>query len=247
MEFVDPGRFYPTNRHAAAAFRAEAAHVAAPERGENHESRLRSACGHPDLARRTREAQRPHLLMAGAPCEHRLEESMRDWAALALVLWLAAVACAAADEPAQEFWPEIDVWWRLSPAWRVSLFVPISRNIETAYRDGNFIPQVDYAFGKTRPAGDALLDEAAPMTLKPVVRAVTSEARASTTRAGVHRADDLRRGAREDAAQGGRPRSHRLRSDFAGSGARTPTSRTAGATTMIEKELARGRRRSSRT
>ena len=35
MEFVDPGRFYPTNRHAAAAFRAEAADVAAPERGAN--------------------------------------------------------------------------------------------------------------------------------------------------------------------------------------------------------------------
>ena len=35
MEFVDPGRFYPTNRHAAAAFRAEAANVPAPKRGEN--------------------------------------------------------------------------------------------------------------------------------------------------------------------------------------------------------------------
>ena len=35
MEFIDAGRFYPTNRHAAAAFRAEAAGVAAPERGEN--------------------------------------------------------------------------------------------------------------------------------------------------------------------------------------------------------------------
>lgn len=69
---------------------------------------------------------------------------------LALVLWLAAAACAAAADPAQEFWPELDVWWRLSPAWRVSLFVPISRNIETAYREGNFIPQVDHAFGRTR-------------------------------------------------------------------------------------------------
>jgi hypothetical protein len=35
MEFVDPGRLYPTNRHAAAAFRAEAATAAAPERGGN--------------------------------------------------------------------------------------------------------------------------------------------------------------------------------------------------------------------
>ena len=35
MEFVAPGRFYPTNRHAAAAFRAEAASMAVPERGAN--------------------------------------------------------------------------------------------------------------------------------------------------------------------------------------------------------------------
>jgi len=32
MEHIDPGRFYPTNRHAAAAFRAEAANAAASER-----------------------------------------------------------------------------------------------------------------------------------------------------------------------------------------------------------------------
>jgi len=32
MEHIDPDRFYPTNRHAAAAFRAEAANVAVRER-----------------------------------------------------------------------------------------------------------------------------------------------------------------------------------------------------------------------
>jgi MFS superfamily sulfate permease-like transporter len=35
MDLVGAGRFYPTNRHAAAAFRAEAAGVAAPDRGAN--------------------------------------------------------------------------------------------------------------------------------------------------------------------------------------------------------------------
>jgi len=76
---------------------------------------------------------------------------------LALVVWLHA-AGAAADEPATEFWPEVDTWWRLSPAWRLSLFVPISKNIETDYREGNIIPQVDYAWGTTRYEG-RLLDE----------------------------------------------------------------------------------------
>jgi hypothetical protein len=61
---------------------------------------------------------------------------------------LVAFGRAAADESAVEFWPEVDVWLRLSPAWRASLFVPISKNIETAYREGNVILQADYAWGK---------------------------------------------------------------------------------------------------
>jgi len=69
---------------------------------------------------------------------------------LVLALWLAAAATAAAEDPAKEFWPEIDTWWRVSRAWRLSLFVPISENLETHYREGNLIPQVDFAFGKAR-------------------------------------------------------------------------------------------------
>jgi hypothetical protein len=69
---------------------------------------------------------------------------------LAAVLWLVAAGTAAAQDVAKEFWPEVDAWWRLSPAWRLSLFVPISENLDTHYREGNLIPQVDYAFGQTR-------------------------------------------------------------------------------------------------
>lgn len=54
-----------------------------------------------------------------------------------------------AQENVIEFWPEIDTWLKVSPHWRFSVFVPISKNIETKYREGNFIAQVDYAFGKT--------------------------------------------------------------------------------------------------
>jgi hypothetical protein len=66
---------------------------------------------------------------------------------LAVVLWLAAAGAAAAQDVAKEFWPEIDVWLRLSPAWRVSLFVPLSENLDTHYREGNLILQGDYAWG----------------------------------------------------------------------------------------------------
>jgi hypothetical protein len=67
-----------------------------------------------------------------------------------LVVWLAAAGSALAGPPSKEFWPEVDTWLRLSPAWRLSLFVPISENLDTHYREGNLIPQVDYAFGKAR-------------------------------------------------------------------------------------------------
>jgi hypothetical protein len=66
---------------------------------------------------------------------------------LTLLLWPCAAGLAFADDPAKEFWPEVDTWWRVSPAWRLSLFVPISENLDTQYREGNLIPQVDVAFG----------------------------------------------------------------------------------------------------
>jgi hypothetical protein len=68
----------------------------------------------------------------------------------ALVLWLAATGAVLADPPSYEVWPEIDTWLRVSPEWRVSLFVPLSKNLDTHYREGNLITQADYAFGKAR-------------------------------------------------------------------------------------------------
>ena len=67
---------------------------------------------------------------------------------LALAVWLAAPGAAVAGEQAEEFWPEMDVWLRLSPAWRLSTFISVSRNIETAYREGAVSVQADYAWGK---------------------------------------------------------------------------------------------------
>ena len=73
----------------------------------------------------------------------------RSWlGAAARILALAWAAPAAAQENATEFWPEVDAWWRLTPAWRLSLFVPISKNLDTHYREGNLIAQGDYAWGQ---------------------------------------------------------------------------------------------------
>ena len=70
-------------------------------------------------------------------------------ACLFLLVCLGA-AGAAADETSKEFWPETDIWLRFSPAWRLSMYLPISKNIETNYREGNVVLQVDYAGGKLK-------------------------------------------------------------------------------------------------
>jgi hypothetical protein len=65
-----------------------------------------------------------------------------------------------AEESSYEIWPEIDLWWRLSPEWRLSMYVPLSKNIETEYREGALVLQADYAWGKaSRHYKTRLLDE----------------------------------------------------------------------------------------
>ena len=86
---------------------------------------------------------------------------------LALMLWLGAAGASGQDESSAEIWPEIDAWLRLSPAWRLSMFVPISKNLETYYREGNLILQTDYALGKMKWAQKRrLVDEARALEMK---------------------------------------------------------------------------------
>jgi hypothetical protein len=49
-----------------------------------------------------------------------------------------------------EFWPETDIWYRVSPSWRLSAFIPITKYHESKYRDLNIYLQADYAWGKTK-------------------------------------------------------------------------------------------------
>jgi hypothetical protein len=82
------------------------------------------------------------------------------WICLTLMVWLGATRAVIAGESSMEFWPEVDLWLRLTPAWRLSMFVPISKNLETHYREGNLILQGDYAFGKMKPRNKTrLFDE----------------------------------------------------------------------------------------
>lgn len=65
-----------------------------------------------------------------------------------------------AQKISYEFWPETDIWYRLSPEWRLSCYLPITKYNESKYRDLNIYLQADYAWGKTKnPFYKRLMDE----------------------------------------------------------------------------------------
>ncbi len=72
-----------------------------------------------------------------------------------------------AQESTAEFWPEVDTWFKLNPQWRVSVFVPISKNLESDYREGSLVLQGDYAFGKGSLIHLRLFDENKAASIKP--------------------------------------------------------------------------------
>jgi len=65
---------------------------------------------------------------------------------LALIGWLALSAAALAGETGEEFWPEIDVWIQLDPQFRLSPCVSLSSDLETKYREGVALLQLDYSW-----------------------------------------------------------------------------------------------------
>ena len=69
---------------------------------------------------------------------------------LSIIIFIAAIQTASAQNTSYEFWPEADIWYRLSPSWRLSAFVPVTKYHESKYRDLNIYLQADYAWGKTK-------------------------------------------------------------------------------------------------
>lgn len=178
--------------------------------------------------------------------EHRASPRRRilGLVCLALVVWLGAARPAAADEPQLEFWPEIDTWLRFSPAWRMSLFTALSKNIETDYREGSLILQADYAWGKGN---------------KPRIRRLMDESRAVETRRFMVRVGYLNGASLGDQGEEYRERSglvelhiraplkgnvlvtHRLRTDLRWIGQVPDFSARVRYRLMVEKEYMAGR------
>jgi len=69
---------------------------------------------------------------------------------LVIFLLLGASHSAVSQNTSYEFWPETDIWYRLSPSTRLSAFVPVTKYNESKYRDLNIYLQADYAWGKSK-------------------------------------------------------------------------------------------------
>ncbi len=63
---------------------------------------------------------------------------------------MCAINYSLAQNTSFEFWPETDIWYTLSPAWRFSAFVPITKYNESNDRDLNVYLQADYRWGRTK-------------------------------------------------------------------------------------------------
>lgn len=69
---------------------------------------------------------------------------------LLLFISLSPIHSCMAQNSSIEFWPEVDIWYRLNPSWRLSSFLPITKYNESNNRDLNIYLQADYAWGKTK-------------------------------------------------------------------------------------------------
>jgi hypothetical protein len=67
-----------------------------------------------------------------------------------LIMLLGVSHSVFAQNTSYEFWPEADIWYRLSPSTRLSMFVPVTKYNESKYRDLNIYLQADYAWGKSK-------------------------------------------------------------------------------------------------
>jgi hypothetical protein len=66
-----------------------------------------------------------------------------------------------------EFWPEADIWYKVTPGLRLSSFTSLTRYLESDTRDLNLTLQADHAFGKSRKfLFTRLMDQNQAETLK---------------------------------------------------------------------------------
>ena len=67
-----------------------------------------------------------------------------------LLIWLITAMGVSAQGTSYEFWPEADVYYKVTPGLRLSSFAAVSRYLESDTRDFNLTVQADYSFGYSK-------------------------------------------------------------------------------------------------
>ncbi len=70
--------------------------------------------------------------------------------AITFLVWIGCFNKLAAQQFSYEFWPETDIWYKVTPGFRLSSFASITRYLESDTRDFNITLQADHAFGKSK-------------------------------------------------------------------------------------------------
>jgi hypothetical protein len=84
-----------------------------------------------------------------------------------IIISLTTANRSMAQNTSLEFWPETDIWYRLSPSWRLSSFISVTKYNESNHRDLNIYLQADYSWGKTKRAFvKRLMDENTAQQIK---------------------------------------------------------------------------------
>lgn len=67
-----------------------------------------------------------------------------------LLMWTCTFMNVSAQKTSFEFWPETDVWFKITPGFRLSSFAAVTRYLESDTRDLNISLQADHAFGNSK-------------------------------------------------------------------------------------------------
>ena len=69
---------------------------------------------------------------------------------IAVLILLGSRSNIASQDFSYEIWPEIDVWYKITPGLRLSSFATTTRYLESNTRDFNITLQADHSFGKSK-------------------------------------------------------------------------------------------------
>jgi hypothetical protein len=67
-----------------------------------------------------------------------------------LLVWIATALGVTAQKTSYEFWPEADIWYKVTPGLRLSSFAAVTKYLESDTRDFNLTIQADHSFGNSK-------------------------------------------------------------------------------------------------